>query len=60
MAFWYSLWSLAIFFTFWYVWTKKNLATLAERASVLCSMKNPSQFVAQTPPILWNTVLGTL
>jgi hypothetical protein len=25
--FWYSLWSLVIFFPFWYVWTKKNLAT---------------------------------
>jgi hypothetical protein len=28
MAFWYGLWSFGIFFTFWYVWTKKNLATL--------------------------------
>jgi hypothetical protein len=27
MAFWYSLLSFGIFFTFWYVWTKKNLAT---------------------------------
>jgi hypothetical protein len=27
-AVWYSLWSLGIFFPFWYVWTKKNLATL--------------------------------
>jgi hypothetical protein len=24
----YSLWSFAIFFLFWYVWTNKNLATL--------------------------------
>jgi hypothetical protein len=24
----YSLWSLCIFFPFWYDWTKKNLATL--------------------------------
>jgi hypothetical protein len=24
----YSLWWFGIFFTFWYVWTKKNLATL--------------------------------
>jgi hypothetical protein len=24
----YSLWSFVIFFPFWYVWTKKNLATL--------------------------------
>jgi hypothetical protein len=28
MAVWYSLWTLVIFFPFWYVWTKKNLATL--------------------------------
>jgi hypothetical protein len=28
MAVWYSLWSFGIFFQFWYVWTKKNLATL--------------------------------
>jgi hypothetical protein len=31
MAVWYSLWSLGIFFLFWYVWTKKNLATLLQR-----------------------------
>jgi hypothetical protein len=24
----HSLWSFGIFFTFWYVWTMKNLATL--------------------------------
>jgi hypothetical protein len=30
MAVWYSLRSLGIFFLFWYVWTKKNLATLIE------------------------------
>jgi hypothetical protein len=28
MAVWYSLWSFGIFFPFWYVWTKENLATL--------------------------------
>jgi hypothetical protein len=28
MAVWYSLWSFDIFFPFWYVYTKKNLATL--------------------------------
>jgi hypothetical protein len=28
MAVWYSLWSFVIFFPIWYVWTKKNLATL--------------------------------
>jgi hypothetical protein len=28
MAFWYNLWSFGIFFPIWYVWTKKNLATL--------------------------------
>jgi hypothetical protein len=29
MAVWYSLLPFGIFFLFWYVWTKKNLATLA-------------------------------
>jgi hypothetical protein len=24
---WYSLWSFGIFLPFWYVWTKKNLAS---------------------------------
>jgi hypothetical protein len=33
MAVWYSLWSFGIFFQFWYVWTKKNLATLLLVAS---------------------------
>jgi hypothetical protein len=28
MSVWYILWSFGIFFPFWYVWTKKNLATL--------------------------------
>jgi hypothetical protein len=28
MAVWYNLWSFGIFFTFWFVWTTKNLATL--------------------------------
>jgi hypothetical protein len=28
MAVWYSLWSFGRFFPFWYVWTKKNLATV--------------------------------
>jgi hypothetical protein len=28
MAVWYSLWSFGILFPIWYVWTKKNLATL--------------------------------
>jgi hypothetical protein len=30
MAIWCSLWSFGIFFPFWYFWTKKNLATLAQ------------------------------
>jgi hypothetical protein len=33
MAIWYSLWSFVIFFPIWYVWTKRNLATLATTAS---------------------------
>jgi hypothetical protein len=28
MAVWYSLWSFGIFFPFWYVCIKKNLATM--------------------------------
>jgi hypothetical protein len=28
MTIWYSLWSFGIFFSIWYIWTKKNLATL--------------------------------
>jgi hypothetical protein len=28
MEFWYDLWSFGIFFLIWYVWIKKNLATL--------------------------------
>jgi hypothetical protein len=31
MAVWYSLWSVGIFISFWYVWTKKNLATLKSK-----------------------------
>jgi hypothetical protein len=27
MDVWYSWWSFGIYFPFWYVWTKKNLAT---------------------------------
>jgi hypothetical protein len=30
MAVWYSLWPFGIFFTIWYVWTKKNLATFVQ------------------------------
>jgi hypothetical protein len=35
MSFWYSLRSFGIFFTFWYVWTEKNLATLLLTAKSL-------------------------
>jgi c-di-AMP phosphodiesterase-like protein len=31
MAVWYSLLSFGIFFPCWYVWTEKNLATLADK-----------------------------
>jgi hypothetical protein len=34
MAFWYSLWSFVIFFPFWYVWAKKNLAALVGTRSL--------------------------
>jgi hypothetical protein len=35
MFVWYSLWSFGIFFPFWYVWTKKNLATLLRQRGTL-------------------------
>jgi hypothetical protein len=28
MAIWYYLWTFVTFFQFWYVWNKKNLASL--------------------------------
>jgi hypothetical protein len=28
MAVWFNLWSFGTLFQFWYVWTKKNLATM--------------------------------
>jgi hypothetical protein len=31
MAFWYNLCRFGIFFLIWYVWIKKNLATLLSR-----------------------------
>jgi hypothetical protein len=34
MVVWYSLWSFGIYFPIWYVWTKKNLATLLATAKV--------------------------
>jgi hypothetical protein len=33
MAVWYILWSFGIYFPIWYVWTKKNLATLGKSIS---------------------------
>jgi hypothetical protein len=37
MAVWYSLWSIGTLFPFWYVWTKKNLATLVvDRQDGVC------------------------
>jgi hypothetical protein len=37
MAVWYSLWSFGIFFPFWYIWTKKNLATVLT-AKGICNL----------------------
>jgi hypothetical protein len=34
MVRWYSLWSFGIFFPFWYVSTKKNLATLVRTTEI--------------------------
>jgi hypothetical protein len=31
----YKLWSFGIFFTLWYVWTKKKLATLMVQDNVV-------------------------
>jgi hypothetical protein len=31
MAVWFNLWPFGLFTPFWYVWTKKNLATLVWR-----------------------------
>jgi hypothetical protein len=36
MAVWYSLWSFWNIFPFWYVWIKKNLATLTAVVVYLC------------------------
>jgi hypothetical protein len=41
MAVCYSLWSLCIFFPFWYVWTNKNLATLVDAAKVFSQNESP-------------------
>jgi hypothetical protein len=35
MAVWYSVWSFGIFSPFWFVWTKKNLATLTQIGFIL-------------------------
>jgi hypothetical protein len=45
MAVWYSLWSFGIFFPLWYVWTKKNLATLFSSA-FLKRLTRQEQFAA--------------
>jgi hypothetical protein len=45
MVIWYNLWPFGIvcghllyFFPFWYVWTKKNLATLTLNRTVCCAV----------------------
>jgi hypothetical protein len=43
MSVWYSLWSFGVFFPIWYVWTKKNPATL-----VMSSNGRKSIFVSGT------------
>jgi hypothetical protein len=35
MAVWYSLWSFGMYLTIWNVWTKKNLATLSQKAIII-------------------------
>jgi hypothetical protein len=44
MAVWYNLWSFGIFFTFWYVLTKENLAALAENVLVFAGESNQTFF----------------
>jgi hypothetical protein len=39
MAVWYSLWSFVIFFPFWYVWIKKNLATLQQTSTFALNVR---------------------
>jgi hypothetical protein len=45
MAIWYSLWSLGYIFPFWYVWVKKNLATLVSRV-LRSALKKTEQIYA--------------
>jgi hypothetical protein len=37
-----SLWSFGVFFPFWYIWTKKNLATLDRYADIGFAAKRHS------------------
>jgi hypothetical protein len=57
MAVWYSLWLFVVFFPIWYVWTKKNLATLlSSEAQLTCTRqptpsKNGTHFVRIQKPV---------
>jgi hypothetical protein len=51
MAVWYSLRSFVIFFQSWYVWTKKNLATLLQsRHSIwIIELENKMRLIGLLP-----------
>jgi hypothetical protein len=57
MAIWYSLWSFGIFSQFWYVCTKKNMATpltsnsnaYHHRKQQYCNFEIPNTFPTVTP-----------
>jgi hypothetical protein len=42
MAVWYGLWSFGIFFPIWYIWTKKNLATMISSVELSTRPKSKS------------------
>jgi hypothetical protein len=57
MAVWFSLWSFGMLFPFWYVWTKKNLATLLTEQAMspkadLSSRFNMSTMTVSAPLIV--------
>jgi hypothetical protein len=53
MAVWYSVWSFGILFPFWYVWTKKNLATLRRSRLVFESSGCQDPFLPGLPDFCW-------
>jgi hypothetical protein len=58
MAVWYSLGSFGIFFPFWYVWSKKNLATLMYTPYFILVALNCTFVLLEKKK--WNQVPGSL